>query len=97
PGVVFVAFVACGWRRVPLARFTVASLVGSARSLPLMLCIVAFFGDTLDGRVGWCAWPFAFCGLLAVGCGCRQAFNLQQEPEPADGTRPIHVPLRKVG
>src|SRR6516162_3720386 len=32
PGVVFVAFVACGWRRVPLARFTVASLVVSALS-----------------------------------------------------------------
>jgi membrane protein DedA with SNARE-associated domain len=30
PGVVFVAFVACGWARVPLARFTMASLVGSA-------------------------------------------------------------------
>src|SRR5262245_34563531 len=26
PGVVFVAFIACGWTRVPLARFTFASL-----------------------------------------------------------------------
>jgi membrane protein DedA with SNARE-associated domain len=36
PGVVFVAFVACGWARVSLARFTIASLVVSALYLPLM-------------------------------------------------------------
>ena len=36
PGVVFVAFVACGWARVPLARFTAASLIISALYLPLM-------------------------------------------------------------
>src|SRR5262249_36882308 len=97
PGVVFVAFVACGWRRVPLARFTVASLVVSALYLPLMLCIVIFFGDTLDGRVGWWAWPLLLCVLVAIGFVRRQVFNFQQEPKPADGTRPIHVPLRKVG
>jgi membrane protein DedA with SNARE-associated domain len=97
PGVVFVAFVACGWRRVPLARFTVASLVVSALYLPLMLCIVVFFGDTLDGRVGWWTWPFLFCVLLAIGFVRRQVFNFQQEPKPADGARPIHVSLRKVG
>src|SRR5258707_8344330 len=37
PGVVFVGFVACGWTRVPLARFAVASLLVSALYLPLML------------------------------------------------------------
>jgi membrane protein DedA with SNARE-associated domain len=97
PGVVFVAFVACGWRRVPLARFTVASLVVSALYLPLMLCIVVFFGDALDGRVGWWTWPFLLCVLMAIGFVRRQVFNFQQAPKPADGTRPIHVPLRKVG
>src|SRR5262245_62095813 len=74
-----------------------ASLVVSALYLPLMLCIVVFFGDTLDGRVGWWTWPFLFCVLLAIGFVRRQVFNFQQEPKPADGTRPIHVPLRKVG
>ena len=97
PGVVFVAFVACGWRRVPLARFTVASLVVSALYLPLMLCIVVFFGDTLDGRVGWWAWPLLLCVLVAIGFVRRQVFNFQQEPKSADHTRPIHVPLRKAG
>ena len=97
PGVVFVAFVACGWRRVPLARFSVASLVVSALYLPLMLCIVVFFGDTLDGRVGWWAWPLLLCVLVAIGFVRRQVFNFQQEPKSADHTRPIHVPLRKAG
>ena len=96
PGVVFVAFVACGWRRVPLARFTVASLVVSALYLPLMLCIVVFFGDTLDGRVGWWTWPFLLCVLVAIGFVRRQVFNFQQEPRLADRILPIHVPLRKV-
>src|SRR5262250_1163439 len=44
PGVVFIAFIACGWSRVPLARFTAASLLVSALYLPLMLCIVIVFG-----------------------------------------------------
>src|SRR5262249_49762577 len=88
---------ACGWRRVPLARFTVASLGGSALYLPLMLCIVVFFGDTLDGRVGWWAWPFPFCVFLAIGFVRRQVFNFQQESTPAAGTRSILLPLRKVG
>jgi membrane protein DedA with SNARE-associated domain len=45
PGVVFVAFVACGWTRVSLARFTAASLIVSAFYLPLMLYLVIVFGD----------------------------------------------------
>src|SRR5215470_14770755 len=58
PGVVFVPFVACGWARVPLVRFTMASLIVSALYLPLILCIAVFFGDTLDSRAGWWTWPF---------------------------------------
>jgi hypothetical protein len=81
---------------VPLARFTVASLVVSALYLPLMLCIVVFFGDALDGRVGWWTWPFLLCVLVAIGFVRRQVFNFQQEPRSADRTLPIHVPLRKV-
>ena len=52
PGVVFVAFVACGWTRVSLARFTAASLIISALYLPLMLYLVIVFGDALDDRLG---------------------------------------------
>src|SRR5262247_3091516 len=84
PGVVFVAFVACGWRRVPLARFTVASLVVSALYLPLMLCIVVFFGDTLDNRVGLWTWPFLICVLVAIGFVRRQVFSFQGPSDAVD-------------
>src|SRR5262249_59178524 len=93
----FVAYCGCGWWLVQLARFTVARLVVSALYLPFMLCIVVFFGDTLDGRVGWWAWPLLLCVLVAIGFVRRQVFNFQQDPKPADHTRLLHVPLRKVG
>jgi membrane protein DedA with SNARE-associated domain len=96
PGVVFVAFVACGWARVPLARFTVASLVVSALYLPLMLCIAVFFGDTLDGRVGWWTWPFLLCVLVAIGFVRRQVFNFQEEPNQVDRKQAAHVAPRHV-
>lgn len=67
PGVVFIAFIACGWTRVPLGRFTAASLLVSALYLPLMLCIVVFFGDALDNRAGLWTWPFLLCVLVAIG------------------------------
>ena len=87
PGVVFVAFIACGWTRVPLARFTIASLVVSALYLPLMLCIVVFFGDTLDNRVGLWTWPFLICVLVAIGFVRRQVFTFQGRSDAADAAR----------
>ena len=87
PGVVFVAFIACGWTRVPLARFTLASLVVSALYLPLMLCIVVFFGDTLDNRVGLWTWPFLICVLVAIGFVRRQVFTFQGRSDAADAAR----------
>ena len=88
PGVVFVAFVACGWMRVPLVRFAAASLLVSALYLPLMLCIVVFFGDALDDRVGLWTWPFLLCVLVAIGFLRRQVFALGEADaaavEPGD-------------
>jgi membrane protein DedA with SNARE-associated domain len=78
PGAVFVAFVACGWTRMPLARFAVASLVVSALYLPLMLCIVVFFGDALDDRAGFWTWPLLLCVLVAIGFVRRQVFAFQE-------------------
>ena len=61
PGVVFVAFVACGWTRVSLVRFTAASLIISALYLPLMLYLVIVFGDALDDRLGLVGLADAVC------------------------------------
>jgi membrane protein DedA with SNARE-associated domain len=78
PGAVFAIFVACGWTRVPLGRFAVASLVVSALYLPLMLCLVVFFGDALDDRVGSWVWPLLLCILVAIGFVRRQVFAFER-------------------
>ena len=86
PGVVFIAFVACGWTRVPLTQFTVATLVTSALYLPLMLCIVVFFGEALDDRAGLWTWPFLLCVLVSIGFVRRQVFTFREGR--ADGKQP---------
>ena len=78
PGAVFIAFIACGWTRVSLLRFTVASLVVSALYLPLMLYLVVFFGDALDDHAGFWTWPFLLSVLVAVGFVRRQVFAFQR-------------------
>jgi len=94
PGVVFIAFVACGWTRVPLARFTAASLVVSALYLPLMLCIVVVFGDALDDRVGWWTWPALLVLLMSLGFFRQRVFGLRAPSElpAATPARPAFIP-----
>jgi len=94
PGAVFIAFVACGWARVPLARFTAASLIVSALYLPLMLCIVIVFGDALDDRVGWWTWPALFVLLASLGFFRQRVFGLRAQPDEPAATpvRPAFVP-----
>ena len=96
PGLVSIAFLACGWARVPLGRFTVASLIGVALYLPLMLCFAVFFGDALDSRAGWWTWPLLLGVLAAIGFLRRQVFNVQGEPNAAAGKRPAHIVRREV-
>src|SRR6266850_7100060 len=86
PGVVFIAFIACGWTRVSLLRFTVASFVVSALYLPLMLYLVIFFGDALDDHAGFWTWPFLLSVLAAVGFVRRQVFAFQRAPARANPT-----------
>ena len=77
PGVVFIAFVACGWTRVPLGRFIVASLLISALYLPIVLYLVIVFGDALDDHVGLWSWPVLLAVLIATAFVRRRvlAFN----------------------
>lgn len=99
PGLVSVAFLACGWARVPLVRFTAASLIGAALYLPLMLCFAVFFGDALDSRAGWWTWPLLLGVLVAIGFLRRQVFNFQGELKAA-GKRPSRVvrsEVRRIG
>ncbi len=74
PGVVFVAFVTCGWARVSLARFAAASLIVLALYLPLMLYLVIVFGDALDEHVGYWAWPMLFLAFAATAFARKRVF-----------------------
>lgn len=74
PGIVFVAFVACGWARVSLWRFTAASLIVSALYLPLMLYLVIVFGDALDDNIGFWAWPMLFLAIAGTSLARKRVF-----------------------
>jgi membrane protein DedA with SNARE-associated domain len=78
PGVVFVAMVACGWTRVPLGRFTIASLLVSALYLPLMLYLVIVFGDALDDHAGLWTWPFLLALVVMAGFMRYRVFALAE-------------------
>lgn len=84
PGVVFVAFVACGWTRVPLARFTVASLLISALYLPITLYLMIVFGDALDDHFGLWGWPVLLAVIVATAFVRRHVFTFGKAGE-ADG------------
>ncbi len=88
PGVVFVAFVACGWAQVPFRRFVTASLITAAIYLPLMLYLAIAFGDVLNTHVGWWTWPLLFGALVASGYVRQRVFafrdagdEVEAEPE----------------
>src|SRR4051794_13700719 len=78
PGVVFIAMVACGWTRVPLGRFTIASLLVSALYLPLMLYLVIVFGDALDDHAGLWTWPFLSALVVMAGFMRYRVFALSE-------------------
>jgi membrane protein DedA with SNARE-associated domain len=83
PGLVFVAFVACGWARVPLSQFTLASLSISALYLPLTLYIAITFGGALDEQIGWLAWPLLLGALVAAGAVRKRVFAFGDSAEAA--------------
>ncbi|MBI1201559.1 MAG: ATP-grasp domain-containing protein [Rhodopseudomonas sp.] len=81
PGVVFVAFVACGWARVSLWRFAIASFIISALYLPLMLYLVIVFGDALDDHIGFWAWPMLFVAIAATSYARKRIFAYRDGPD----------------
>ena len=81
PGVVFVAFVACGWARVSFIRFAASSLLVSALYLPLMLYLVIMFGDALDDRIGLWAWPLLFVAIGATSFARKRIFAFRDPIE----------------
>ncbi len=80
-GIVFVAFIACGWARVSFWRFAAASLIVSAFYLPLMLYLVIVFGDALDDRIGFWAWPLLFAAIGATSFARKRIFAFRDPIE----------------
>ena len=89
PGVVFAAFIACGWVRVSLFRFAAASLIISALYLPLMLYLVIVFGDAMDDRLGLFAWPILLVLLGAVSVVRKRIFAFPEAETAAAAIAPL--------
>jgi len=96
PGIDLVAFIACGWMRVPLARFALASLTISALYLPLMLYLVIVFGDAMDDHAGLWTWPFLLAAVAVIGFVRNRIFNLgEASPSGDDGRTGRGLPERR--
>jgi membrane protein DedA with SNARE-associated domain len=89
PGLEFVAFVACGWTRVPLGSFTLASLLISALYLPLMLYLVVVFGDAMDDHVGLWAWPLMLVAVAIIGFVRNRIFGFGSPVPAVAAERPL--------
>jgi membrane protein DedA with SNARE-associated domain len=96
PGLEFVAIVACGWTRVPLGRFTLASLVLSALYLPIMLYLVVMFGDAMDDHAGLWTWPFMLVAVAIIGFVRNRIFNFGNRAPAAAATLVPRMPYSPV-
>jgi membrane protein DedA with SNARE-associated domain len=85
PGLDLIAFIACGWMRIPFARFAPASLVVSALYLPLMLYLVIVFGDAMDDHAGLWTWPFLLGVVAIIGFVRNRIFGLRGVGSLSDG------------
>jgi membrane protein DedA with SNARE-associated domain len=95
PGVDFIAFIACGWARVPLGRFLAATLIVSALYLPLMLYLVVVFGDALDDHLGLWAWPVLLAALSVVAFVRHRVFALHEvAPDGGAPAERLHMARR---
>jgi membrane protein DedA with SNARE-associated domain len=71
PGFILVAGVACGFARVSLARFTVATICVSASYVVMMLYLVTIFGHAIESTMGLWTWPLLLA-LLTAAAFARQ-------------------------
>ena len=88
PGIDLIVFIACGWSRVPAARFLLASVVVSALYLPLMLYLVVVFGDALDDHAGLWTWPFLLAAVIIIGFVRNRIFTLRETEPQARAVEP---------
>jgi membrane protein DedA with SNARE-associated domain len=85
PGAVFIALIACGWTRVPLARFAAASALMSALYLPIMLYLAIVFGEALSAQIGGWTWPFLLVAMAALAYVRQRVFAFGGVAEANEG------------
>jgi membrane protein DedA with SNARE-associated domain len=67
PGLLFPVFVACGWYRVPFARFFIAELITSAVYCAVVLTALIHFGGSLIDSWSYWAWFALGAAVFALG------------------------------
>ena len=95
PGLELIAFVACGWMRVPFGKFMVASIVVSALYLPLMLYLMIALGGGLGSYAGVWAWPVFVVFLVVVAFVRHRIFTLREQAPTASGASPLLRPIAR--
>ncbi len=91
PGVVFVAFIACGWSRVPLRRFALASVGVSAVYLTVMLYLAIVFGDALDDHAGLWTWPALWIAMILAGYARKRVFSFGEAASAKDAATTVEI------
>lgn len=66
PGLLFPAFVACGWLNAPFRRFFFYSVVTAVPFVVLTLLVVLFFGGSVLQGMGDWAWLVVLASLLLL-------------------------------
>lgn len=67
PGVLYPAFIACGWLRLPFRRFALATMVSAGVYMPAMLVVVILFGEAVLRQFGYWAWFALLIAIVATG------------------------------
>jgi membrane protein DedA with SNARE-associated domain len=73
PGLLFPTFVACGWFRIPFARFARVSILAGAVYSSVVLTLVILFGDLILNHLGYWAWGAV--ALVLIAYGIRNSFK----------------------
>ncbi len=79
PGLLFPAYIACGWFGVSFARFAAVSIAMTAVYLPVILSLALIFGHAALDRVGGWAWLALIAPLgVAILLRVRLAYRNRQ-------------------
>ena len=89
PGLMFPAYIACGWFHVPFGRFLLTSAATTAVYLPIILGFALLFGQAAIAIVGGWAWlalaaPVAVALILRLRAMRRRQRRLRSEVSVAE-------------